>query len=355
MHPRARTFFRSLRGAETTAELSKRLGYTSDVYADWETGRLHPTASEVFRVCAECRIDVMGALTRFEPGAVDAFGSGTDREIGHWMSTICGSPDPREAGSKLGRSKTMVRRWLSGRIRPPFGDLLALLDAYGGRGDDLLDALLPPPEPLPADPTPTPLADRSAAAQRGRESRERVERALEEARSLRGPPSPRDTPEPVELAEEDADEVTVEIFGAEPPPPPKSEAELTGLMRALASEDYATLGADRPGWLAARLQRDPAEVQRDLARLQAEGRIRFEEDRWRLAEDTDLEPVGREEEELDPIRRLARRRGSQVVASMSREDLERVRQLQQRTRGELSAISESTTRKEILALFRTRR
>lgn len=345
MELRARAFLIDLRGSEQSASLSSRLGYTSDVVAEWEAGRRWPTASEVLRVCTARRIDVRAALHRFDPGSAAAYGSGEDAEVAAWLRGVCGRADPRDIARRLGRPVATVRRWLGGQVRPTLPELLALLDAATGRAEDLLCELIPRD-----DSPPRPVAASNSALARSSGPRERVNTALQAARRIRRAVHASDVPVtvPVEL---DEDEVTVEVFGQDEAPARALAQARDQVWRAVASADHARLGRHRPGWLEARCGLTVDQVAEALQDLEARGAVRWDSDRWEPAFypadlPADPPPVP------TPLARLIALRGAQVVVPLSNADLQRVRAMDRRTRAELLAISQSTERTDVLALVR---
>jgi len=353
MELRARTFLIDLRGDEPTSALSARLGYPSDVVAEWEAGRRWPTAGEFLRVCAARRIDVPAALRRFDPQAASAFGTGQDDEVATWLQAVCDTADARRIARDIGRPAATVRRWLGGQVRPRLPEVLALVESATGRSEDLLQALLP----RPAEPEAAPPSPQSARA-RTRDSHGRVADALDRARRLRaavsgrrgGPPVEDPVPVAVELDEED--EVTVEVFGQEATDRIR-RAHQDRVWRAVASVDHAALGRHRPGWLEARTHLSVEDVADALGALEALGRVRWAEDRWEAVDHpADLAADGISEQDETPLERLIRRRGAQVVISLARPDLDRVRSLERRTQRELEAIADSAHRGEVLTLVR---
>lgn len=343
MFVRARAFLVELRGDEPTAALSARLGYATDVVADWETGRTWPTAAEILRVCAARRIDVHGALRRFDPDSVHLYATGSDREVAAWLRAVIGPVDPRRVAKELGRPSATVRRWLAGQVRPTLPELLRLIETVTGRSEDLLQALLPRPTPVAA--TPSPASRRAATPERGR-----VAEALDQARRLRASVQSSRPAVPVDV-EVDDEEDTVELFGTDLPTEEASRPEHL-VWRAVASKDHTTLGPHRPGWLEARTGLSSDEVQSALDALAAGSHLAWTGDRWRAQDPPEDAIVALDPAARTPLERLADRRGAQITVSLSADDLARVRRLSRCTRAELTAIAASSARKDVLALVR---
>jgi transcriptional regulator with XRE-family HTH domain len=67
----ATEFLRAVRGKRSQVNFSRRLGYASNVAAEWESGRREPSAARALSACLRCGIDVRGAVSRFhEPSAL---------------------------------------------------------------------------------------------------------------------------------------------------------------------------------------------------------------------------------------------------------------------------------------------
>ena len=137
MEDTARELLRALRGPHSQTALSRRLGFRSNVCADWEQGQRSPSMEVFFQVCAQ-RTDVPTAIHAFHPPAAAAFRSGPDR----WLRSLRGSTPVQEVADRVGASRYAVGRWLSGRTQPRLPDLLRLIDALTGRVQDFVAAFV---------------------------------------------------------------------------------------------------------------------------------------------------------------------------------------------------------------------
>lgn len=347
MEVRAARFLADVRGTADTAWLSGRLGYAHDVVADWERGKRWPTASETLRACRLCRLDVNAAFERFDVTIASALGEADDAGVASWCAALCAGRDPRTLARTLGRPMMTVQRWLRGQVRPTLPEFLLLVEAATGESERLLRCLLPLPEPVQTPPE-------QVARERTASARGQVLQALQTARRARkAPPRLQPVAPPTEdLGPED--EVTVEVFSEEPAAPPQVE-DLTErrVWRAVASADHEVLGRERPGWLAARCRLADDAVEHALDRLSAAGAVSWEGDRW-----VALDPPHEEDRPQeagaagDPLDRLERARGDQVVLSVSEDDVARIRALHAHTRAELHAIEASSQPKQVLLLVR---
>ncbi|MFK7927444.1 MAG: hypothetical protein AB8H79_04610, partial [Myxococcota bacterium] len=326
MDARARVLLRDLRSDMPTHQLSERLGYANDIVAEWESGRKWPTASELFRVCSVRGINIYQAARTFDKPTAPLLGPANDKAVAEWLTGVCGGVDPSVLSEKTGRSKTVVRRWMRGQVRPQLPEFLRLIDAATGRGEAFIAALTPPKR-APASPAVT--ASASAAA-RSRAHRQAAHEALGEAWAARN--AARAGP----MDELPADEETVEVFVASSarasvsPDDPSDE-----VWRAVASQDYAALEVHRAAWLEARTGHSRDVVLDTLHALEAAGLVRRGQDRWHALRPAPLEPPNPNAHALTPIQRLAQARSAQIVLPLGSGDLNRCRALERRSQAEL--------------------
>jgi transcriptional regulator with XRE-family HTH domain len=130
MKTAARQLLRAIRGSEPQVGFSSRLGYRTNVAAEWEGGRRFPNALELLRICAECDIDAVNALQSLAPahaGLVRA------DDLGPWFDALRGDRSQLALARRADRSRHQLRRWLTGTAVPRIPDLLVLLDVLTGR------------------------------------------------------------------------------------------------------------------------------------------------------------------------------------------------------------------------------
>jgi hypothetical protein len=125
-------FLRALRGARSQQQWARRLGYRGNPVTDWERGVRYPTAEEVLRACAVAGIDVRAALTRFSNGATLRW-NGNRFDVAAWLSSLRGRTSVVELAARSGRSRFSVARFLSGQAKPRLPDFFRLVDAMTGR------------------------------------------------------------------------------------------------------------------------------------------------------------------------------------------------------------------------------
>jgi transcriptional regulator with XRE-family HTH domain len=139
----ARQLLRALRGSRSQVAFSRRLGYRSNVAADWEAGRRAPTAGETLRAAARVGVDVPAALRAFQPLDPLPWSPDDPEEVAAWLRALQGTASQLDVARRTGASRHQVGRWLSGRARPKLPELLRLVDALTGRLSDLVAALVP--------------------------------------------------------------------------------------------------------------------------------------------------------------------------------------------------------------------
>ncbi len=135
----AREVLRALRGERSQVAFSRRLGYRSNVAADWEGGRRFPNAARTLAAAARVGVDVLAAMDAFHPRTAAAWRTGG---LPAWLVALQGSTPRRDVAGRAGCTVPQVGRWLRGEADPPLPQLLALLDAMTGRAGDWVDALI---------------------------------------------------------------------------------------------------------------------------------------------------------------------------------------------------------------------
>jgi len=149
MESSARQLLRAIRGKRSQVAFSRRLGYRSNVVADWETGRRFPTGAEMLRACTLARIDVIRALSKFAAVGVPILSALPRQEgltpqvLAQWLDALRGKQTLASLAVRCQTSRYAVGRWLSGQTQPRLPDFLLLVEALTGRVADLLAQLVP--------------------------------------------------------------------------------------------------------------------------------------------------------------------------------------------------------------------
>lgn len=303
----ASQLLRAVRGRRSQVAFARLLGYASNPIAEWEGGRRFPTAAETLHACRRARIDVDAAFATFHPGAAPALGTADDDGVAAWLDALRGGTSIVDVAARSGVSRYVASRWLSGRTRPRLPEFLLLVDVLTGRVSDLVASLVDVAQ-VPA------LADRH--------------QRLEASRSL--------------------------AFDA-----PWTEA----VLRLLGTDGYRARPVHEPGWIAGILGLDLAEEVDCLRRLVDAGVVRLEDGRYvadgELTVDTRAGP-----ERLRALKAhwlaVASRRMSDPrdddyfgynVFSVSRPDLERIRELHVAYFRAVRSIVAASEPSEVVALI----
>jgi transcriptional regulator with XRE-family HTH domain len=128
---------RALRRDRSQKELSRLLGYRSNVVSNWETRRRFPTAQRTLEICGTVGIDVLGALATFMPECAIRFQTSG---VASWLEALRRGKPVATLAQASGRSRHTIARWLKGQTRPRLPDFLMLVQVITGRLPELLNA-----------------------------------------------------------------------------------------------------------------------------------------------------------------------------------------------------------------------
>lgn len=134
----ARQLLRALRGPRSQVAFSRRLGYTTNVAADWEVARRFPTGGRTLEVAARCGVDVDAVIEQFSPRTADAWRADG---LPGWLRALAGRTSQLDLAQRSGATRFQIGRWLRGDAEPRLPQLLALVDACTGRVGDWAGAL----------------------------------------------------------------------------------------------------------------------------------------------------------------------------------------------------------------------
>ncbi len=236
----ATELLRAMRGKRSQLALSRRLGLRSNAVYRWEAGRAWPTAQQLFRMARVTGRSVIEPLKAFA-GAAHVGALETPRGAATLLETLAQPFTVQALAKKLGVSRFVLSRWLSGKSAIRLPELLRFVETTTLRLLDFI-ALFVDPAHLPS---------LSVAFRR-----------LTAARAT-------------------AYDV------------PWSHA----ILRALELEDYRKLGRHETGWLGRRIGVAQEEEERCIALLVASGQIRRRRGRYVVAEaavvDTSVDLVKR--------------------------------------------------------------
>src|SRR5262245_30350786 len=125
----SRELLRALRGRRSQAQLSRRLGYASNVVFDWESGRRAPTAAAALLLARRTGVDVPRVLQTFLRSPARSRGRlETPRGVRDLMLELRGKLQIAELARAIGCSRFAVSRWLQGSTQPKLPDFLAFVE-----------------------------------------------------------------------------------------------------------------------------------------------------------------------------------------------------------------------------------
>jgi transcriptional regulator with XRE-family HTH domain len=305
----SRELIRALRGRRSQLQLSRRLGYSTNVAYMWEAGRGAPTASAALHAAARVGIDVRAALTRFYRVAPAWLSEANDvcspESVSALLDDLRAGRNITALARSIGRSRFAVSRFVRGQTEPRLPDFFALIESFTRRLLDFIAAFVDP-ERLPSV----------------REAWRRLDAARRAAYDV-----------------------------------PWTQA----VLRALELAEYRALPRHEPGFIAKRLGIPLDEERSILQLLRDSGQIALHDQRWIAAEtmtlDTRQDPaaarrlrqhwsdVGLERARRDPDAVL-----SFNLATLAKADLPRVHELHRRYFAELRELASQSEPAEIILL-----
>ncbi len=301
---------RALRGRRSQRQLSRRLGFSSNVAYRWESGRAAPAAHEFFRLAAlgarapYRRLNDAG----FRYGAEGAVDLTEAKDVAEWLDAMRGELPITSLAVRTGESRFVISRWLSGRTLVRLSDLLRLVQAITRRGLDFV-AVFVDPAKLPS------AKDEWAALSASREA------------ALRHPWS-------------------------------------QAVLRVLELEQYAELPRHERGFIAGMLGIPLREEEACLDVLRRSGQIRLEDKRWVVAVERTVDTRAGQLQGHDPRgfwlevahenwRRKTPGIYSYNVCSLSEADFQRLQQLHRRFFAEMREIVAQSSPNQRVALVTT--
>ncbi len=142
-----RQLVRALRGSRSQTALSRRMGYRTNVFYLWESGRSAPTAGRFFRLASVVGVDLRRSIARFfrsEPSWL------AERDIGDGAALVApllahlrGKASVVELSREIGCNRFALSRWLKGKVDPALSDFMRYVEASSGRLLDFLAGLVP--------------------------------------------------------------------------------------------------------------------------------------------------------------------------------------------------------------------
>jgi transcriptional regulator with XRE-family HTH domain len=123
---------RAIRGSRSQEAFSRKVGISVATVAAWENGRRFPTLPRTLAASEAVGVDAVAALMAFHAEPMDP------GDTAAWLRSLQGDQRREDIATESGASVHQVGRWLSGRAEPRLPDLLTLVHAMTGRGEDLV-------------------------------------------------------------------------------------------------------------------------------------------------------------------------------------------------------------------------
>jgi transcriptional regulator with XRE-family HTH domain len=136
-----------VRGRRSQTAYARKLGYTSNVPYEWESGRRYPPASTFFAALRAAGLDVDPRLAEYLRGAPEE-ARGQPPAVAVLLDAAHGSTRV-EVAARAGVGAQAIGRWLAGRSDPRLPDLLRVIDLAGRRLPDFV-ATWVDPEQVPS-------------------------------------------------------------------------------------------------------------------------------------------------------------------------------------------------------------
>ena len=138
---------RAVRGRRSCAELSRRMGYRSNIVHRWETGQCWPSASRFLALQQQRSARTGSWIERFfnmSPRWADGLDPVSPPAVAAFLQHLKGKTSVVRIAELSGRNRYSVARWIDGSTEPKLPDFLCLVDACSRRLVDLVAALVDP-------------------------------------------------------------------------------------------------------------------------------------------------------------------------------------------------------------------
>jgi transcriptional regulator with XRE-family HTH domain len=142
----------ALRGTRSRAQLSRRLGYRSNVAHRWETGRSWPTVARYLQHHRKLHPRHEGYFERFflrVPSWLEHLEPESEQAVAAFLREIRGKTPITVLAHGCGFNRYQVSRWLSGAAEPRLPEFLRLVEVASRRLLDLV-AIWEDPARLPS-------------------------------------------------------------------------------------------------------------------------------------------------------------------------------------------------------------
>lgn len=131
----AQELVRALRGPRSQVQLSRRLGFSTNVAYSWESGRRYPTASGFFHLLERTGTAPAAAMAPFYRRPPDwlADAPGSPAWVVRLLEGLRGHTTLKELAERTGISRHALSRWCRGEAQPRLPELLRFVEGASGR------------------------------------------------------------------------------------------------------------------------------------------------------------------------------------------------------------------------------
>jgi len=138
----SRELIRALRGRRSQMQLSRKLGLRTNLVYRWESGRAWPSPQQLFRICRVVGLPIETSLATYLRLPVSELE--TSAGVSALARLLAASQPLGELAKRVGRSRYVVSRWLSGKSDLRLPDFLRLVEATTRRLLDVLSLIVDP-------------------------------------------------------------------------------------------------------------------------------------------------------------------------------------------------------------------
>ncbi|OQX67806.1 MAG: hypothetical protein B6A08_13615 [Sorangiineae bacterium NIC37A_2] len=143
----AQELVRALRGRRSRIELSRRLGYRSNIVRRWEAGECFPVAADFLNACVRIRPQVASIFVRFfqrAPEWWDTRAGFTREALAAFLRDLRGRTPVGSIAARSGYNRYTVGRWFSGLAEPRLPEFLTLIEVCSRRMLDFVAGIVEP-------------------------------------------------------------------------------------------------------------------------------------------------------------------------------------------------------------------
>lgn len=143
----AKQWLRALRGRRSQWAASKRLGYRTNIFYRWESGRCFPTAARSFELIERFGGSVEVALSRFyqrRPAWMEEVAPASRAGAARLLEDLRGNTSITALATRTGFSRSALSRWFKGSSEPTLPEYLEVIQACSLRLVDFIVSFTDP-------------------------------------------------------------------------------------------------------------------------------------------------------------------------------------------------------------------